>query len=154
MHSLSERRIGMDVTVSWSGGGMGFSGTGGESGFSVPLGSMEEGMRAPGMSPMEMLLVSLGGCTGMDVVSILKKKRQEVTAFEVRVHGERAQGHPRVYTRIMVEYAVTGRHVDPAAVRRAVELSRDTYCSVMAMLGKAAAMETKIIVKEAPDPPA
>lgn len=100
--------------------------------------AVEAGGQEQGPRPMELLLASLGGCGGMDVISILRKMRQEVTAYEVRVSGERAADHPRVFTRITVEHVVTGRDLDEALVRRAVELARDRYCSVSAMLARSA----------------
>jgi putative redox protein len=87
-----------------------------------------------GLSPMELILVGLAGCTGMDVISILTKQRQPVTGFQVRVEGERADSHPKVYTKIHVEYVVYGEGVEEKAVARAVKLSEETYCSVMGML--------------------
>ncbi|MFV1957932.1 MAG: OsmC family protein [Planctomycetota bacterium] len=93
------------------------------------LGGMDAGSR-----PMEVLLMALGGCTGMDVVSILRKKRAPVTDFVVEVEAERADEHPKVYTKIHVKYVVTGRGVKPADVERAIELSETTYCSITAML--------------------
>lgn len=87
-----------------------------------------------GVSPMETLVAGLAGCTGMDVISILQKKRQNVTRFEVRVHGERVDEHPKKYTAMHVTYVVTGQDVNPEAVRRAIELSENNYCSVAATL--------------------
>lgn len=98
----------------------------------------EQGGREGGQSPMELVLVALGGCTGMDVASVLKKQRQQVTGYEIRVQGERRAEHPRSYTRITVEHVVRGRNLDPAGVARAVELSATKYCSVSAMLARAA----------------
>ena len=89
-------------------------------------------------SPMELLLVALGGCTGADVVAILEKKRQRVTGYEIEVHAERRAEHPRIYTRIEVVHRLRGRAVDPKAVQHAVELSETKYCSVSAMLGASA----------------
>lgn len=80
--------------------------------------------------PSELLLIGLAGCTGMDVISILRKKRQPVTGLEVVVHAEAAPDHPKRFTTMSVEYRVSGSGVDPAAVRRAIELSESTYCSV------------------------
>ncbi len=142
----------MDAIAVWK-SGLGFDAAGGASGLHVPLGSEPEpGMgQSPdenGFRPMEILLVALAGCTGMDVISILRKKRQNVHSFEVRAHGERAETHPRIYTRIMVEYVVGGSNVEKAAVERAVELSRDKYCSVMAMLRSSVPIETKITINE------
>ncbi|MEW6210222.1 MAG: OsmC family protein [Acidobacteriota bacterium] len=91
-------------------------------------------------TPMEMLLISLGGCTGADVVTILEKKRQRVTGYEIEVRAERRAAHPRVYTSIEVIHKVRGREIDPKAVAHAVELSEKKYCSVSAMLSEAAAV--------------
>jgi len=130
----------MDVKVIWQ-QGLTFTGTA-DSGFSVPLGADPGvGGADDGFRPLELMAVSLAGCTAMDVISILKKKRQDVTAFEVRVHAKRAQTHPRVFTQIKVEYLVTGHHVGPAAVERAMELSKTTYCPAQAMLARVAEIE-------------
>lgn len=84
-------------------------------------------------SPMELVVLGLIGCTGVDVVSILKKMRQPLESCEVEAASERAEDHPRVYTRIRVTYTLRG-DLDPKKVRRAVELSAQTFCSVSAML--------------------
>lgn len=119
-----------------------------ESGFSLPLDTSPEEGGGDGFRPMELLLVGLAGCTGMDVISILKKKKQDVQSFEVAVHGERAADHPRIYTHITIEYIVTGRNIDPAAVERAVELSETKYCSANAMLSKSAQIDHVITLLE------
>lgn len=138
----------MEAKVVWK-GRMSFDGSA-SSGFTLPLGtSTESGGDNDGFRPMELLLVGLAGCTAMDVISILEKKRQTVTNFEVRIQAERADEHPRVFTHIMVEYIVTGHQVDPAAVERAVELSTTKYCSAQAMLGKVVPIENTITVLEA-----
>jgi putative redox protein len=137
----------MDAKVSWK-GGMSFDGSG-DSGFTLPLGtSAQFGGKDDGFRPMELLLVGLAGCTAMDVISILEKKRQDLTGFEVLVHGERASDHPRVFTDITLEFVVTGRDVDLASVERAVELSSTKYCSAQAMLGKVARITHKITLLE------
>jgi putative redox protein len=87
---------------------------------------------------MELLLISLGGCTGADVSSILEKKRQKVTLYEIEIKAERRQEHPRIYTRIEVLHRLRGHGIDPKAVAHAVELSETKYCSVSAMLGATA----------------
>jgi putative redox protein len=94
-----------------------------------------------GFRPLELMAVSLAGCTAMDVISILRKKQQQVTAFDVEVHAEQAEEHPRVFTRAAVTYLVTGRGVDEAAVLRAIELSATKYCPAQGMLGKVFPME-------------
>lgn len=109
------------------------------SGYLVTLDSNElSGGQGAGFSPMEILLVGLAGCTGMDVISILRKKRQDVTGYEVRVQGIRAEEHPKVFVEISVEHLVTGHNIQPAAVERAIELSETRYCGAQAMLGKVA----------------
>lgn len=128
---------------------MAFEGTAG-SGFSLPLdGRIGKGGDGNGFSPMELLLVGLAGCTGMDVIDILRKKRQDVTGFEVSVQAERAADHPKVFTHITIEYTVSGHAIDPRAVDRAIELSVDKYCSASAMLAKTAEIEHKVILLEA-----
>ncbi len=100
--------------------------------------------------PMELFLIGLGGCTAMDVVSILRKKRQDVTGLELKLHADRAEENPKVFTAITIEYIVRGRGVDPSAVERAMELSRDRYCPAQAMLALAAPIAlTYTIVEEA-----
>lgn len=141
----------MEAKVVWK-GRMSFDGSASRN-FTVPLGtSSASGGDDDGFSPMELLLVGLAGCTSMDVISILEKKRQEVTNFEVHVQAERAQEHPKVFTHIVLEFIVTGHQVDPSAVDRAVELSATKYCSAAAMLDKVAKIEHKIRVLEAQVP--
>ena len=100
--------------------------------------SVEHGGADLGFRPMELLLVGLAGCTAMDVISILRKKRQEVRGYTVAVSGVRAETDPKVFTEITVEHRVFGHEVDPEAVRRAIELSESRYCGAGAMLGKTA----------------
>lgn len=111
-------------------------------GYTIPLDALKKelGGHNAGISPMELMLTALGGCTGMDVISILRKKKQAVSAFEVQVEGVRADEHPKVYTEIWVKFIVTGKDVDPAAVERAIELSRDKYCGAAATLRHTATM--------------
>ena len=90
--------------------------------------------RASAATPMELLLVALGGCTAVDVVSILKKKRQQVSDYRVEVRGTRREEHPRAFTRVEVRHVVTGKGVSEKAVAQAVELSETKYCSVAATL--------------------
>jgi putative redox protein len=138
----------MDAKVVWK-SGMSFDGSGISSGFTLPIGtSAEFGGKNDGFRPMELLLVGLAGCTAMDVISILEKKHQDVTGLEVRVHGERGKEHPRVFTDITIEFLVTGRNIDQAAVERAIELSSTRYCSAEAMLNKVARIDHKITILE------
>lgn len=87
--------------------------------------------------PLELLLLALGGCTGMDVVSLLRKMRLPFTGLEMHVTADRADEHPTVYRKIDIEYVVFGHNLDEEKVRRAIELSQEKYCSVSAMLRKA-----------------
>jgi putative redox protein len=139
----------MEPKVVWK-SRMSFEGAG-KSGFTLPLGTApESGGDDDGFRPMELLLIGLAGCTAMDVISILQKMRQDVTGFEVRVvEAERAADHPKVYTHIVLEYAVTGHQVDRSSVEHAVELSAERYCSAQGMLGKVAKIESRITIEEA-----
>ena len=110
---------------------------------------VSDGEAQVGMSPMEMVLAALVGCTGADVIEILRKKRQDVSRLEIRVIGHRPEKHPRVYTDIKLNFIVTGHGVDEDAVRRAIELSETKYCAISAMLKKTAQFEIKFEVHEA-----
>lgn len=90
--------------------------------------------RASAATPMELLLIALGSCTAVDVISILKKKREDVTDYRVEVRGERREEHPRSYTRMNVHHIVRGRGISEKAVAQAIELSETKYCSVAATL--------------------
>ena len=114
--------------------GMTFTATA-DSGFPITLGTeIAVGGNDDGARPMELILMGLGGCTGMDVISILRKKRQEVTRFEVQLSAERADQHPKVFTKINVHYVIAGQNVTAEAVERAIELSATRYCPANAML--------------------
>jgi putative redox protein len=118
--------------------------------FKVPLDAATDvGGDNTGFEPMELIAIGLAGCTAMDVISILLKKRQDITAFEVQVHAERAEDFPKVFTNIIVEYLVEGHHVDPTAVERSIELSVTKYCPAQAMLSKSVNIEHKYSIKEA-----
>jgi putative redox protein len=118
-------------------------------GHSIPLDVKQAaGGHDAGISPIELLLTSLGGCTGMDVISILRKKQQDVTAFEVQVEGERADEHPRVYTEIWVKFIVTGNNVEAKALERAIELSREKYCGASATLRHTAQIHYDYVIQE------
>jgi putative redox protein len=103
-----------------------------------------------GVRPIEAALYALGGCTGIDVIDILRKKRQDVTDFEVIVRGRQREEQPRRYERIEIEYVVTGRGVKPVAVERSIELSEDKYCSVRAMIDPSVEMTSSYRIVEAP----
>jgi len=102
-----------------------------------------------GFRPMELLLVGFGGCSGMDVISILRKKRQNVTGLETNVKGEQADSFPHIYEKVHIEYVVKGKDIQKEAVERAIELSLDKYCSVGATLGKTAAITHSYRIVEA-----
>ncbi|MCX7030076.1 MAG: OsmC family protein [Spirochaetes bacterium] len=138
----------MDAKATWH-KGLSFTGSVAGSGFTLPLGADPKvGGLNDGFRPLELLAVGLAGCTGMDVISILEKKRQPVMAFEVRVHADLAEEHPHVFTKVLIEYVVTGKGVEREAVEQAAKLSETNYCSVQAMLRKAAPIESKITIVE------
>jgi putative redox protein len=116
--------------IVWEGKDVAFKATGG-SGFSMRF---DNPSGPKGASPMEVVAMASGACTAMDVIDILRKKRQDVTGFEVNVVGQRTNEHPMVYTEIDLEYVISGRHIDPKAVERAIDLSLTKYCSVNASL--------------------
>jgi len=89
--------------------------------------------------PLELMAVSLAGCTAMDVISIVRKKKQDVTAFEVKVHADQQGEHPHVFTHIVIEYHFSGSNIDEAAVVRAIELSSVKYCPAQSMLEQGSA---------------
>lgn len=138
----------MYAGVKWH-GGMSFKGTA-RTGFEVNLGAHpDSGGANDGFRPLELMGVGLAGCTAMDVISILRKKRQEVSDFEVKVDVEQSDSHPHVFTKIHITYIVTGKGINPAAVERAIELSQTRYCPASSMLEKAAPIETSYEIKEA-----
>lgn len=108
--------------------------------------------RASAATPMELLLIALGGCTAVDVASILKKKRERVSDYRVEVRGFRREEHPRAYTRIEVRHLVRGRGIKERSVAEAVELSETKYCSVAATLRPGVELVTTYeVVEEAGD---
>ena len=127
--------------LKWT-GGLQFIGRAG-SGPAVVLDNREG---ASGPSPMEMVLMGAAGCTAMDVVSILRKKRANVTGFTINVSGERAEKHPKRYTAIHIEYVFEGNDLNPKSVEQAIDLSVEKYCSATASL-KADIQHTYRIVK-------
>jgi len=104
--------------------------------------------RSSAATPMELLLIALGACTGIDVISILKKKRQQVTDYRIEVSGERRDESPRSYARLEVKHIVTGHHLSEQAVARAIELSDQKYCSVAATLRGGAEIITSYEILE------
>jgi len=142
----------METKVVWK-NKLAFTGSD-EDGFSVSLDGEEiVGGEGNGFEPMELIAIGLAGCTAMDTISILRKKQQRVTAFEVRVHANRSTEFPKVFTHITLEYIVTGHQVDPAAIERSIELSETKYCPAQAMLGKVVEIEHKYSIIEAQQTP-
>ena len=149
----------MECTVSWTGGagtrsGMGFVAETG-SGHVVAMDGApdaakpENGGANLAPRPMEMLLAGTGGCTAYDVVLILKRGRHDVRGCTVQIKSERADTDPKVFTKIHMQFTVTGKGIPHAAVDRAIAMSHDKYCSATIMLGKTAAISTGFTVLEA-----
>ncbi len=122
-----------EIEAEWLGGGafIGRNPTGG----TVQMGTLND---VPGTSPMQLLLVGLAGCTGIDIVDILEKMHQPLKALKVKVRGKRADTYPMIFTEIEVTYLVWGDGIDPKAIERAINLSEEKYCSVSLMLKHAA----------------
>ena len=134
----------MDAKVIWN-QNLSFTGSA-TSGFEVPLDA--DGGVDGGFRPLELLAVGLAGCTAMDVLSIIRKKRQHVTAFDVQVQAQQQGEHPHVFTFAEILYRVHGHAVDDESVLRAIELSALHYCPAQAMLSKAFPMVLKYEIYE------
>ncbi len=121
-----------------------------DSGHAIVMdGTPDVGGRDTGLRPMELLLMGLGGCSGMDVVSILKKKKQIISDFEITVQGQKAEDHPKKFTGIHIEFVIKGKNISEEAVKKAVQLSMDKYCSVKATLEGSAKIDyTYTIIEE------
>jgi putative redox protein len=140
----------MKATVNWK-QGMTFLGSTGSGHIvqmdaGVSLGGSNNGVR-----PMEMIALGLAGCSAMDVISILQKKRQQVTQFDVRVNADRSADHPRVFTRAVITFVVVGKSIEEEAVLRSIELSATKYCPVQAMLEQAFPIDMRYEIYEAHD---
>jgi putative redox protein len=115
-----------------------------ESGHSVLMDAKPEfGGEKRGPRSMELLMVALGGCTGMDVISILKKMKVDLESMTINVDSEQAPEHPKVFTKIDIEYNFTGKNIKEENVKKAIELSQEKYCSVSAMLKEKAEITYK-----------
>jgi putative redox protein len=137
----------MKATLQWK-ENLTFVGTP-DSGFPVRMDAdTASGGSNSGAQPMELLVLGLGGCTAMDVISILRKKRQQVTQFEVQVDAPRAQEHPKVFTSAQIAYVVVGKNIDETAVLRSIELSATRYCPAQSMLTKVFPMELRYEIYE------
>ncbi len=138
----------MRVDLEWK-EGMTFTGES-PGGYSlIASNERDESGNRPGFGPLELMALSIGACAGMDVISILQKKRQDVTALKLQVHATQAETHPRVWTALRVEYVLTGRNIDPQAVERAIELSKDKYCPAQNMIKQSVEIEYSFQIIEA-----
>jgi putative redox protein len=120
-----------EISVSWK-GGTSFNGQNGLGG-TVQMGTLDG---KAGVSPMQLLLVAIAGCSGADIVSILQKKRVNLIDLQVRVSGERAEDYPMIWTHIHLTYLIWGKNIKAKDVEQSIALSEDKYCSVGIMLGK------------------
>ena len=137
----------MEAEVTWL-KNLSFTGTA-DSGFELPLGARTSaGGDEDGFRPMELFAIGLAGCTAMDVISILQKKRQEIADFEVQVHVDREESHPKIFTQGVISYLVTGHNVDETAVVRSIELSITRYCPGYAMMSKVMPISLKYEIFE------
>ena len=119
------------------------------SGHAVVMdGAPDIGGKNLGPRPMEMLLMGAGGCTSVDVIMILQKSRQDVVDCEVEIDAERAEDHPKVFTKIHMHFTVKGRNLKPEVVDRAIKLSAEKYCSASIILGKTAQMTHDFVIVE------
>ena len=129
----------MNISVNWVDGMLMVGKS--HSGHSITMdGPPEIGGENLGVRPMEMLLLGVAGCTMIDVVTTLKKMRQELTHCETKVNAERADDHPKVFTDIHIQFIVKGQDLDPKKVEKAITLSAEKYCSASIMLGKTASI--------------
>ena len=122
--------------------GLQFVGTASSGHAIVMDGDPEVGGSNTAPKPMELLLLGLGGCSGMDVISILRKKRQDITGLEIHIKGTRADTYPKNFTEIDLEFIVNGKNISEDAVKRSIELSVNKYCSVKATLEGAATIRS------------
>jgi putative redox protein len=134
--------------VTWVGPGLRLVGEADGPAIVVDHALPDEDREDTGPHPVRLLLIGLCGCTGMDVISILRKKRQSFTGLQVKATAERAKEHPKVFTEIHLEFIVTGKDVDPQAVERSIELSQTKYCPASAMLSQAAEITTSYRIIE------
>lgn len=137
----------MEARVRWN-GKMGFTGISGSNHAVLMDVPQEKGGDGAAASPMEMVLMALAACSGVDIALILRKKRLNVRDFEVFVQGERADEHPRVFTKVELEFVFEGENLTQKPLEDAVRLSLDKYCSVAGMVGKTAEISWKVTIKE------
>ena len=137
----------MKATIKWL-DGVSFEGIS-ESGHSIVMdGAPESGGKNLGMRPMEMLLLGMGGCTSYDVITILKKSRQDIKDCKAEITAERSENIPKVFTKIHIHFVIEGKALDPSAVQRAINLSATKYCSASIMLEKSVAISNDFEIIE------
>ena len=137
----------MKARVQWL-DGRAFVGESGSGHAVVMDGAPESGGRNIGIRPMEMLLIGLGGCTAFDIVMILERMREKVTALDIALEAERAAEDPKVFTAVKLIYKIRGHKLKPANVERAVNLSAEKYCSASIMFGKTATITHDFTIEE------
>ena len=133
--------------ISWVDGAL-FVAEGGSGHTLTKDGAPDVGGRNLASRPMEVMLMGLGGCTAIDVVSMLKKQRQDIEGVEVSLVAERADDHPKVFTEVKLVYTVRGRKLNRALIERAVSLSDEKYCSATAMFKKSADVTHEVVLVE------
>ncbi|MDC0430100.1 OsmC family protein [Candidatus Thioglobus sp.] len=137
----------MNTTVKWIDGMMMVGES--ASGHAIVMDGPEDlGGKNLGIRPMEMLLLGMGGCTTIDVVSTLKKMREEVRDCRVEILAARADEHPKVFTKIHLNFIINGSNLDEKKVEKAISLSADKYCSASIMLGKMAHITHDFTINE------
>lgn len=140
---MSDKHI---ITTAWK-GGLAFEAD--VNGHAVKMDAATEfGGQNSGPSPKKLMLVALSGCTGMDVVSILKKMHVEIDALQVEVQGDVTEEHPKHYHRMHVIYSISGRNLPPDKIEKAVKMSEDTYCGVRAAYAKGMEITSEIRIIE------
>jgi len=138
----------MKASLKWR-GGVSFEAESGSGHRLVLDGAPQHGGQNAGLRPMEAMLIGMGACSGFDVVSILKKARQDVSECTVELEAERAPDPPKVFTKVHMRFIVTGTALRPAAVERAVNLSAEKYCSATAMLRPTVDITHEVAIREA-----
>src|SRR5690606_726180 len=145
----------MECTINWGGpDGMLFVASTGSGHIATMDGAVEGGGHNLAPRPMELLLAGTGGCTAYDVVLILKRGRHGVTGCTVKLSAERAETDPKVFNRLQFAFTVTGRHLPPAALERAVPLSPEQYCSASGLLEKPAELGFSVDIVDTQEPQA
>lgn len=137
----------VEAKLRWN-GKMGFVGVSGSNHTVVMDVRPESGGDGTAPSPMELVLMALGGCSGVDVAEILRKKRLNVRDFQIILEGERAEDYPKVFTKVQMTFVFEGEGLTMKPLEDAVRLSLDKYCSVAGMVGKTADIQWKVEIKE------